>query len=129
MNATLDLIDKRLRHALDVINGQRMIKGGETLRFDLDIPERGYLGIREDMHYHVRSEMRFAPLLTIVVTYKQNVYYFDVRGPDGPIGGDIYNTLKYPPNRKSERNETFWLSTELDTPMEAIVKYMYEVLV
>jgi hypothetical protein len=121
---TLDLIDKRIRSRLDRINSRRARDEKEEVRVDLDTPLRGYLQLREEFVYHFRVGMRFDPLLTVEVTYRNNVYYFGVRPDDQAV----WQVLKHPPERDPKRNESFWLSTELDLPLEAIEKHMESVL-
>jgi hypothetical protein len=128
---TLELIDKRLRYALDDVNNKRLASDKEAgLRFDLDQPLSGYLQLNDRFVYHVRDGIRFEPLMTIEVTYKHNVYYFDVKGTAFSKDATdmvLYRTLKYPPGRDVEkRHETFWLATELDTPLDAIEGFMKE---
>lgn len=123
---TLELVDRRIRNRLGRINRMRSQTEQGEVRLDLDTPLRGYLQLREEFIYHFREELRFEPLLTVKVTYRDNVFYFDV-SPGMAYDSELYRALKVPPNR-SRPTDTFWLSTELDAPLDAIEKHMDKAL-
>jgi len=116
---TLSLIDARLRHQLGLINGERMIAGKSEVRLDIDASERGIMPI-EDWYYRFRVELRFEPLLTVRVSKKGGVFYFDVDG--SKVDSDVYMVTKHPP--RYNKTDTFWLADELDTPLGAIETHM-----
>jgi hypothetical protein len=130
---TFQLIERRLEKALDRVNFQRQRADTRTLehgvvrdplRMDLDIIPRGIMS-PEDFYFRVREQMRFEPLMTIKVGVRGGAYYFDV--DSAKYGSDLYKQTKVPPNR-SHPNESFWLASELDTPLDAIEKHMLESL-
>jgi len=123
---TLELVDKRIRHALERVNKKRIAADKVEVRIDLDTPLRGYLQLREEFEYRFRVDMQFQPLMMLEVRYTQNVYYFSIEGL--AYESETYQVLKHPPRSNSNRNETYWLANELDTPLAAIEKYMGEVL-
>jgi hypothetical protein len=125
---TRDLVEQRLERAVRIINDRRRAVHKPPVRIDIDIAPRGIMA-PEDWYYRFRSELRFAPLMTLRVGYKQNVFYFDVEGtkPDS----DVYKVIKNPPRAEKKLNYgggTYWLANELDTPLEAIEQHMTEVL-